>query len=777
MNNDFRNIAFKATLIFASLFIVLIFHSCHPAKHVPEGEYLLRNVEFNYDADEISERELNRTLRQKPNKKTLSVFRFHLFAYNLAKSGRERGWKNRIAEVVGEPPVIFDNFAREQTERNISSYLQTQGFYQSEVSSDVNFRKRSVKVTYNINANRPHILSQINYNISDLEILNIIDEDLDNTLLEVGDNFNTDVLQKERERLVRLLKTKGFFYFSINNIHFYVDTIREPYKANITLAIRKSFEEDRIDLDDRFVQQKINNVYIYTNYDANRALEDFEAYSAEFDTIFIDGIHLIYRNDLKIRPEIFLQSCFVWPGDLYNIKNVELTNSHLTNLRQFRMISIRMRKPEDSLIDPEQFLDCHIYLTPLVKQSYTVELEGMNSSGNIGAAGGLTWNNRNLFRGAEILSVKGSVSLQSMLSHTEETDRFLNTFESSAEVRLNIPKLIVPFIEGHEFTKKHNPNTRLTTSFSYQQRPDYVRGIGTATYGYMWRGNNRHFTHFFNPLELHLVRIFEFNPDFYNEIKNLYIRYSYENQLITVASYDLLFNNQNIHRRENFTYFWLNLETSGNLMNGIYNITNQEPIDGSYKFFGVEFAQFVKADMDFRYYIMVDDKRSLVYRTFFGIGLPYGNSTRGLPFIKRYFTGGANDLRAWQVRNLGPGSYSEGLSYNQIADMKMVFNLEYRFPVVSFLEGALFLDAGNIWAIDSNDDREGALFEWDRFYKEIALGTGIGTRLDFSFFVIRFDFGVPLYDPKFPEEDRWLRTFKDLKFRDLTFNFGIGYPF
>lgn len=774
---DNSNYITNVLLLFIVILLTVLLNSCHPAKHVPEGEYLLKKVKFEYDSDEISERELNRTLRQQPNKKTLSFIRFHLFVYNVAKSGKERRFKNRIAEVVGEPPVVYDDFSRTQTEININSYLETQGFYNSDVSSIVDTSRRTVDVTYKIKANKPHEISQINYNISDLEILNIIDRDLDNTLLNVGENFSTDVLQKERERLVRLLKNKGFYYFSINNIHYYVDTITQPYKARLTLAIRKSFEQERIHLDDRFQQQRINQVYIYTNYDAGKALEDFEDYSSGFDTISVEGINLIYHKELNIKPEVFLQSCFIWPDELYSIKNVERTHSYLTNLRQFRLINIRMQKPADINIDQEKYLDCHIYLTPLVKQSYAIELDGMNTSGNIGAAGALSYNNRNLFRGAEIFSIKGSVSLQSMLSHTEETDRFLNTFESTGEMRLNIPRLIVPFIEGHEFTKKHNPTTKLSTSFSYQQRPDYVRGIGTATYGYMWKGNNPHFTHYFNPLELHLVRIFEFNPDFLNEISNLYIRYSYENQLLTVASYDLMFNNQNPKRRENFTYFWLNLETSGNLMNSIYNLTDQEMEGESFKFFGVEFAQFVKADLDFRYYLIVDDKRSLVYRNFFGIGLPYGNSTRGLPFIKRYFTGGANDLRAWQVRNLGPGSYSEGLSYNQIADMKMVFNLEYRFPVVSFLEGALFLDAGNIWAIDSNDDREGALFEWDRFYKEIALGTGIGTRLDFSFFVIRFDFGVPLYDPKFPEEDRWLRTFKDLKFRDLTFNFGIGYPF
>ncbi|PLX07876.1 MAG: hypothetical protein C0596_09045 [Marinilabiliales bacterium] len=245
---------------------------------------------------------------------------------------------------------------------------------------------------------------------------------------------------------------------------------------------------------------------------------------------------------------------------------------------------------------------------------------------------------------------------------------------------------------------------------------------------------------------------------------------------MSVISYDLMFNNQNINKSKSFSYFWLNLETSGNIPNLIYKTTNQEQIDGAYQFIGVEFAQFVKADLDYRYYQVFNENQSLVYRGFFGIGLPYGNSLRGLPFVKKYFIGGANDIRAWRVRTIGPGSYN-GTNYDQIADMKMMFNLEYRFKLISFIEGALFLDAGNIWAIDENDNRVGALFAWDRFYREIALGTGFGTRFDFSFFIIRFDFGVPLYDPVYPEGERWLGTFNTFELSDFTFNFGIGYPF
>ncbi len=759
--------------------IAVLMTSCHPAKHVPEDKYLLNRVNIEYDSKDISQRDIRRTVRQMPNRKTLSFFRFHLMIYNVAKSGKERKLKNRIAEVIGEPPVIYDEFATEQTERTMISFLESQGFYEAEVSSETKFRRRYANVTYNIETNLPHIINRINYNVSDLEILDPIDEDLDNSLLQVGKNLNIDVLQKERERLVRLFKSNGFFYFSLNNIHYYVDTTKTPYNAEVTLAIRKSFAKDRIDLDDRFVQQEINNVYIYANYNPNLVLSQSEEYRASFDTIIYDGIHFIYSRILPIKPNVLLQACFIRPGELYDINNVEKTHSHYTNLRQFRLINIRMEKPSNNEnLDPEKFLDCHIFLTPLVKQYYELELEGNNTSGNIGASGSATYHNRNIFKGAESFSMSGSVSLQSITASKERSERLLNTFETTGEMRINFPRLLFPYHTSYDFTKTHNPTTRLSTSYSYQQRPDYTRGVGSAIFGYVFKsGRSPYITHSFNPLEFNLVKIYDFNPRFWAEIDSLFIRYSYEDQLLTSISYGLRFNNQPLHRRDNFSYFRFHLETSGNLMNGIHSLADAPTDNGAYQLMGLEFAQFVKVDFDYRFYQIVDAKRSLVYRCFFGIGVPYGNSVKGLPFIKKYFTGGANDIRAWQVRSLGPGSYTGDARFNQIGDMKMVFNIEYRFPLISFMEGAIFLDAGNIWAVDKKDDRPGALFEWDRFYKEIAIGTGIGTRFDFSFFIIRFDFGVPLYDPIYPEDARWLRTFKDLKFRDFTLNFGIGYPF
>ncbi len=777
-----KYIALRVLLHCVILIIVISVNSCRPTKHVAEDEYLLANTKFDCDNSSIDEEELETTLKQNPNRKTLSIFRFHLMVYNITKTGKERKWKEKIANVVGEAPVIYDQYATQKTISNIESYLAAQSYYDAEVSFTRKDKRKKTALTYNIKTGEPYIISEIIYDITDPIVNELVILDTINSLIHTNRKFNTDELQDERERLVRMLKTNGYYYFSVNNVHFYADTTLNPYQAKLTIAIRKSFDEENIVNNTPFKSQTIRNIYIYANYDPKLSISDIEGYNANLDTIYADGYNIIYNKKLKIKPSVLLQSCFVKRGDRYNIENIEKTHSHLSNLKQFKLINMKFNTSEDVFLDTqkERFLDLHIYLTPLTKQSYTVELEGNNTSGNIGMAGVVSYNNKNLLKGAQLFSLKGTLAFQTLTLEGEETKQtFFNTLEYGGEMKLNIPKLMIPFYENYDFVKNHNPKTRISTSFNYQQRPDYTRTIGNASFGYFWKGGkNKHYTHFINPIEIYLVKIFDFNPDFQEQIENLYIRYSYENQLMSVFSYDLTFNNQNINKTRSFSYFWLNLETSGNIPNMIYKATEQEQIDGAYNFIGVEFAQFAKADLDYRYYQIFNENQSLVYRGFFGIGLPYGNSIRGLPFIKKYFIGGANDIRAWRVRTIGPGSYSNPeTNYDQIADMKIMFNLEYRFKLISFIEGAIFLDAGNIWAIDEKDDRPGAIFKWDSFYKEIALGTGFGTRFDFSFFIIRFDFGIPLYDPVYSENERWLGTFDTFELSDFTFNFGIGYPF
>ena len=315
-------------------------------------------------------------------------------------------------------------------------------------------------------------------------------------------------------------------------------------------------------------------------------------------------------------------------------------------------------------------------------------------------------------------------------------------------------------------------------AYNYQRRPDYVRTVASATLSYLWRGN-RHLTHMVSPIELNLVKIPYKSQQFIDWLEGKYIFYSYQPHLISVSSYSLIFSNQNIQKNRDFVYVRLNTELAGNILWSFYRVANIEEQNGSYALFNTNFAQFARGDIDLRYYNIIDENNSMVYRFFSGIGLPYSNST-ALPFEKKYFSGGANSIRAWQVRNLGPGSYIDpdpGYYPNQTGDIKLEANLEYRFKLFWLLEGALFVDAGNIWAITQNDERQGALFEFDKFYKDIAIGSGIGARFDFSYFVFRLDLGIKTRDPSAIEGKKWILGARKLTSDDLTLNLGIGYPF
>jgi outer membrane protein assembly factor BamA len=351
--------------------------------------------------------------------------------------------------------------------------------------------------------------------------------------------------------------------------------------------------------------------------------------------------------------------------------------------------------------------------------------------------------------------------------------------ELGIEGRLTFPTFLLPF-KTERFIRKYNPKTSTSISYNYQHRPDYTRSVFQTTFGYNWTSGD-FITHIINPLQLNFVKMIDASDEFLEDIEDTYLEYSYEDRLILGVNYSFIFSNQDMKKTKDFVFFRTNLETAGILLKGMARAINAERDSlGRYIMFGNAFAQYVKGDVEFRYFKIMNDQTNLVYRIFAGVAYPYGNSIT-IPYEKQYFTGGANGIRAWQVRNLGPGSFnifneSEAPRYpNQTADVKLEGNIEYRFDLFWLLEGALFVDGGNIWSLNKDDDRPGAFFEWDRFYKEFALGTGFGLRMDFSFFVFRFDLGMKVRDPAQPEGSRWV--FMNSGYNSPQFNIAIGYPF
>jgi outer membrane protein assembly factor BamA len=751
--------------------------SCRSTKYVPENQYLLKNYKIGVDNKKIKTKELDNFVRQRPNKRILGV-RFFLGLYNLSNKDKTR-WPHSWLRKIGEEPVIYDPFATERTTRQFEIFMRNKGFYSAETTDTVIKDGRKVRVLYQVTTNEPHRIRKIFYNIEDTSLVEIILADSARSFLKPNKIFDVDLLQEERARIETRLKNRGYYNFTREYVFFTADSTAGDKIVDLTIGIKKFLQ--RVDENEFELREhpryKLNHVHVYMNFDPRASLTDPEQYLGTFDTISYRNMVLFYRGEIPVKPRVIAQSTFINPGDYFSQENVDRTYRNFFGLRLYRLINIRFRESvstTDTLNTP--LLDCVIQLTPASLQSYTLEVEGTNSSGDIGFGGNLLYQNRNLLGGAEIFDIKLKGGFETL--REDERSAFQNTYEYGIEGNLRIPKFMLP-IRSVSFIQKYNPQTNFTLAYNYQRRPDYTRTIANFSFGYQWKGNN-FTTHIIKPVEFNFVQLPYATEAFLDLIRGTFLEYSYQDHLISETNYSFIFNNQDIRRTRDFMFFRFNIEFAGNTLSAFNNLTNANKVDGAYQLLGTEFAQFFRNDIDFRYYKRLKDENLLVYRFFAGIGLPYGNS-RGLPFEKKYFAGGANSIRAWQVRSLGPGSYFDetDISFpNRNADLKLETNIEYRFDLFWVLKGALFLDAGNIWAINNFDEREGAVFYPGKFYKDIAIGTGLGTRFDFSFFIFRLDLGMKLRNPAENEGNRWIPWDRKLNFRkDFVLNIGIGYPF
>ncbi|MGE4585811.1 MAG: BamA/TamA family outer membrane protein, partial [Mangrovibacterium sp.] len=473
-------------------------------------------------------------------------------------------------------------------------------------------------------------------------------------------------------------------------------------------------------------------------------------------------------------------------GPYYSLENVKKTYRSLNQINQFRMVNVNFEPAETTPGDTLGLLDCRILLAPLSRQGFSVDLEGTNSSGNIGVAGNLNYQHRNLFRGAEILSLNLKGAFERQQAMVNESSLRFNTHEYGVEASLNLPKFLSP-LNSRRFFNYQVPQTGFTLGYNFQERPDYTRTITNFRFGYNWKSKSYR-THLLNLIDLNYVNLSRFNSDFLNSIKDLYIKSSYTDHLILALNYSRVDHVQQIGSRGDYSYFKWSFESAGNFLYALAGLAGRsrtealDTITGEltryHRLFGTRFAQYLKADLEYRYGYRLDRFNSVVARLFAGIAVPYGNLDV-LPFEKKYFTGGANGIRAWQVRTLGPGTYraAEDAYPNQSADIKLEANLEYRFRLLGRMEGAFFLDAGNIWAINNKDNRLGARFRVNRFYREIALGTGTGLRFNFDYFIFRLDLGMKLRDPSLEEGKRFIIGNYPIDGDQFNLSFAIGYPF
>jgi len=756
-----------------------VLFSCRATKYIPEDEYLLHDYKIETEDGDFEKKELNDYIKQKPNKRII-FWRFYLSLYNLSSPEKDNGFHNWLRR-IGEPPVIYDEVLKEKTAEQLSLFLRNKGYYSVEVTDTTLYNNHRARVLYQVTPNQPYRIRDITYFFEDATLAPKVLADTTSSSFRKGARFDVEELQQERIRIEKILRDSGYFNFTRNYIYFEVDSSMNNHQVDITLGIHNYSRKDskgkvrHVD----HPMYRIRNVYMVTDFDAVSFESKRDSGLVQQDTILFDSVHVVFNERPNIRPSVVTQKNYIIPNSLFDASDVQRTYRNLSSLSAFSTVDIRFNEVQAT----PPLLDCEVFIAQATRQSYTIKLEGTNSEGNIGAAGNLSYKHRNLFGGSEQfgLTFLGAIetlkkSEETSASSSAETGPKLMQ-EFGVEARLGIPKFLLPF-KTDRFIRRYDPQTNIRLSYNFQKRPDYTRTLANASFGYNWRVSEK-LIHRVYPLEASLILTPYKSNAFQEWLEGKYLFYSYEPHLIIDSRYSMIWSNQKLLKNQNFQDIRLNLETAGNMLYGGYKLMATDPGSDNYQLLGVDFAHYVKADIDLRSYTFLYEGVSLVLRGFAGVGYAYGNSS-AMPFEKQYFSGGANSIRAWQVKNLGPGSYDdpdETTYPNQTGDVKLEANMEYRFKLFWKLEAALFLDVGNIWSLSYEDDRDGAGFEVTRFYKELAVGTGFGTRAVFSFFIFRFDLGIPLRNPYPISGSNWLPGNAGITGQDLVFNVAIGYPF
>ena len=761
------------------LFLLSIVYSCNPTKYVPQEETLLDENKIIVNKEEIKKSNLLPYIKQKPNKRIFGT-RFHLGLYNLSNINKQR-WPHQWLRDIGEEPVIFDPYSTTKSVEQIKSYISSKGYFDSQVSDTIETADRKSKVIYNVYLLTPYLIRNLFYEIADTTIEKLFNFDSVNCLIERGKSYDQDILQAERSRFERFVKDMGFYNFSGDHIYFKIDSTVGNRQVDIYYGIKNflTFDYSGNPVLIPHPVYRIRNIYIYPDFVPRDALEGREEYLKSLDTINYKGYFFISRNEKpEIKYDLIIQSLYLKPGSTFNVTNTERSQNHLLSLKTYRLVNVLYNEIQlsDEKQIPELMLDCNIQLTLLSQQSFKIELEGTNSAGYLGGAINLIYQHKNIFHGAELLNLKLKGAYEAI---PRQNIRIRSAQEYGVESSLRFPEFLLPFIRTEDFIKNYNPTTTLLVAYNYQNMPYYTRTMANATFGYNWNAGNYQ-THLVNPIQLNLVKLPYIDPAYKLKIDtSSYLSYSYRDVMIIGGNYSFIFNNQTIKKSRDYWFLRINAETSGNMLGLAGKLTGMPKKDGSYNILGQPFAQYVRADIDVRYNVILNDVSSIVYRGFAGAGIPYGNS-KAIPFEKQYFAGGANGIRAWQVRTLGPGSYlpDDITLLNQTADIKIEVNAEYRFKLFWILEGALFVDAGNIWSYNYDVSRPGSQFLFSKFYKDIAVGTGTGLRFDFKFVIGRLDLGMKLRDPWITNGSKWIMIQRPYNFRDdFAWVVAIGYPF
>ena len=717
-----RNFAAMKRYSYIPFSILLLTTACSTGKYVQEGEYILDKVAVVSDQSDYNASPLSQYVRQKEKPKLFSLFR----------------------NPFSRKPVIYDTLQARLSCQDLMTAMQNEGYMNAGVSLYTETKGKKLKATYLLHPGQPFLIGKVNYDIQDEGIQQLLHLDqAANQQIKPGMRFTVETLDNERKRIAGLLSDNGYFRFNKDFIHFTADTIMGRKDIALTLQLRK-YKPNNNSPEVGHTRYLIRDVLFQSN-DSDR-------------------IHL--------RKQVLLNATAIKEGRPYDASALQRTYNNFARLQAVKYTNIKFTEVPDT-----NLLDCHIQISTNKPSTISFQPEGTNTAGDLGAAASITYTNRNLFHGSEQLSIEFRGAYEAITGLEGYQDQ--NYTEFSVETKLVFPRFLAPFL-SKSFRRRQTASSEWAISWDFQNRPEFHRRVFSSAWRYRWSEPKHHLNYRFDLLDLNYVYMpwisSTFKRDYLDnaENRNAILRYNYEDIFIMKTGFTVSYTDGVDAVRANF-------ESAGNLLNGVSKgVGFKTNSQGQHTLFNIAYAQYVKFDFDYTHLFQFDKRNALALHAGLGVAYPYGNSTV-LPFEKRYFSGGANSVRGWSVRELGPGKFkgTDGRIdfINQTGDVKLDLNAEYRSSLFWKLQGALFIDAGNIWTLRNYAEQPGGQFKFTEFYKQIAASYGMGLRLNFDYFILRFDVGMKAINPAYESEKEHWSIFHPKLSRDFDFHFAVGLPF
>lgn len=746
----------------------LLVLSCSITKYIPEDEKLYTGAKIEIEADSTVEdskglkTELETVLRPEPNSKFLGMY---LGLYYYYKSQKENpGFINRwLNKKIGEKPIYQSDIEPFEVEEILRNRLENKGFFYSSTSSTIVEDDTKTSVNYNINVAQPYKMASYQLDSMPSPIYEEVAKEIKKSPFKIGSNFDLSHMKLERQRIDGVLKKKGYYNFNSEFFTFEADTNQYDNKRfNLFLKLKAEVPQKAT------VPYQVRRINVFPNYD----LQDSTHTSVER---FKEKNY--YQDTLFIKPKYLNKYITVNENDIYDPLASKNTARRLSSIGAYKYVNIQYKELDSLLTDSLGVLEANIYLSPLTKRAVRAELQAVTKSNNFtGPNLALTYSNRNLFKGGETLNISGNVGYETQFGSGDNAG--LSSLELGLKSELIFPRVIFPYTFNEDFFEYSIPKTKTSLSVDYLSRSKlYTLLSGSALFGYTWNAN-RYITYEFNPISVNYTQLLKTSTEFEAILDdNPYLELSFDQQFISGLTFSFTYNEMVDNNDSNQFYLNTTIDVAGN---SISMLSKDQGSDEPKTFLGLQYAQYAKADMDFRFHLNFGKNKSqtLATRLFAGYGMPYGNS-EVIPYVKQYFSGGPYSVRAFSIRSLGPGTYnsddytdSDGTFFDQTGNIRLEANAEYRFPIFSFFKGAIFADAGNVWNSKTNPSFNGEDKFTSNFINELGMGTGVGLRIDVQGFVIRFDLAAPFHDPTLEEGDRW-----DFRIDDSVLNFAIGYSF